>query len=633
MRNISHITFKGRLFAAMLLIALLFCALTGRLFYLQIVQGEGLTQRAYGQWTRDLPMRAARGKIVARDGETLASSYDVFTVYVRPVETKSVQTTARAIAECCGVEYERVLAKIDKNGVSEVKAVAGVGETSALELRSRGLDGVYVVKDSARYYDMGNFATQLIGFVNADGTGQSGIELYYDAWLKGVDGAAYTETDLIGGRLDGTATSYLAPIDGPTARLTIDVTLQSLAEKAVRDAVEKYSPLSASCLMMDADTGEVLAMAGAPTYDLNDLPRDDIAFLLTGAKNTLVSDVYEPGSTFKILTAAMGVEEGLIRDSYYCPGYRTIDGARIRCWRSIGHGSQDFAHGIMNSCNCVFMDIALSAGAETVYDYLEDFGIGSRTGIDLPGEGAGILLAEQSVKPVDLARIGFGQAVASTPIGLASAVCSVINGGRLLRPYVLSSIESADGETLYENGPQIRGSTVSESTSEQMKEYLYSVVEEGGGKNAYVPGYRIGGKTGTAQKYENGSIANGKYISSFIGFTEMDGRTIVCLFKVDEPQGYVYYGSIVAAPYVGQIFSGAFAAFGEQPKYDENAAPSSTEMPQLYGMSLTQAAASIKASGLQYEYSGEGTAVIAQFPVAGAELYEGAVVHFTLGEM
>lgn len=631
MRNISHITLKGRLSAAMLLIALLFCALTGRLFWLQAVEGESLTDKAFGQWTRGLPMRAERGEIVTSDGVTLASSYDVFTVYVRPVETEDVKATARAIAETCDAEYERILARIDREGVSEVRALTGASEAQALALRSRKIDGVYVVADSARYYDNGNFATQLLGFVNADGVGQSGIELYYDSYLKGVDGEAYTETDLIGGKLDGSHTSYLMPIEGATLTLTIDFTLQSLAEKAVRDAVEKYSPLSASCLMLDADTGEILALAGAPTYDLNDLPRDDLALLLQGAKNTSVADVYEPGSTFKILTAAMGIEEGLIRDSYYCPGYRVVDGTRIRCWRSIGHGSQDFAHGIMNSCNCVFMDIALSAGAEKTYDYLEKFGIGSRTGVDLPGEGAGILLAEESVKSVDLARIGFGQAVATTPIGLASAVCSVLNGGRLLKPYVVKSVTTADGERSLTNSATLRGETVSQSTSDRMREYLYSVVEEGGGKNAYVPGYRIGGKTGTAQKYENGAIARGKYISSFVGFTEIGGRTVVCLFKVDEPQGYVYYGSIVAAPYVGQIFSGAFAAFGEEPDYERNELPETTRMPELFGLSLTEAASAVKSAGLQYEYSGEGGAVTSQFPVAGSELYEGAVVHFELG--
>ena len=590
-----------------------------------------MTDKAFGQWTRGLPMRAERGEIVTSDGVTLASSYDVFTVYVRPVETEDVKETARAIAETCDAEYERILARIDREGVSEVRALTGASEAQALALRARKIDGVYVVADSARYYDNGNFATQLLGFVNADGVGQSGIELYYDSYLKGVDGEAYTETDLIGGKLDGSHTSYLMPIEGATLTLTLDFTLQSLAEKAVRDAVEKYSPLSASCLMMDADTGEILALAGAPTYDLNDLPRDDLALLLQGAKNTSVADVYEPGSTFKILTAAMGIEEGLIRDSYYCPGYRVVDGTRIRCWRSIGHGSQDFAHGIMNSCNCVFMDIALSAGAEKTYDYLEKFGIGSRTGVDLPGEGAGILLAEESVKSVDLARIGFGQAVATTPIGLASAVCSVLNGGRLLKPYVVKSVTTADGVYALTNSPTLRGETVSQSTSDRMREYLYSVVEEGGGKNAYVPGYRIGGKTGTAQKYENGAIARGKYVSSFVGFTEIGGRTVVCLFKVDEPQGYVYYGSIVAAPYVGQIFSGAFAAFGEEPDYERNELPETTRMPELFGLSLTEAASAVKAAGLQYEYSGEGGAVTSQFPVAGSELYEGAVVHFELG--
>lgn len=631
MRNISHITLKRRLFAAALLIAFLFCILIARLFYIQVVDGSALSGKAYGQWTRDLPMKANRGDITDRNGVVLASSYTTYTVYVRPNEMEDVAAVSSAISQVSGEEYARVYARVSKKGVSEVRVVTGLSEAQSFALRGYGYPGLYVVADSARYYEYGNFATQLLGFVNADGDGQSGVEMYYDSLLKGVDGAAYTETDLVGNKLDGTNTTYLAPVDGLRATLTIDFTLQSLAEKAVRDAVDKYSPLSASCLMMDADTGEILAMASAPTYDLNDLPRDDIAYLLQGAKNLPVTDVYEPGSTFKILTAAIGIETGVIADSYYCPGYRMVDGQRIRCWRSIGHGSQDFAHGIMNSCNCVFMDIALAAGTDTMYDYLGAFGLTAKTGIDVSGEGSSIMLARDSVKTVDLARIGFGQAIAVTPIGLASAVCSVLNGGRLMQPYVLSTLTDADGKIVYSNTPTEKGKTVSESTSAAMKEYLYSVVEEGGGKNAYVAGYRIGGKTGTAQKYENGSIAQGKYVSSFIGFTEIDGRTVVCLFKVDEPQGYVYYGSIVAAPYVGQIFAGAFAAAGAEPDYGENGTPDKTVMPDLEGLSLAQAAAAVKAAGLQYEYTGEEGRVTTQFPMAGETLSEGSVVFFSLG--
>ena len=416
-----------------------------------------------------------------------------------------------------------------------------------------------------------------------------------------------------------------------TAKLTIDFKLQSFAEKAVNDAVMTYSPKAASCLMMNADTGEILAMASAPTFDLNDIPRNDLSSLLAGSKNLLVTDVYEPGSTFKILTSAIGIETGVIKDSYYCPGYKVVDGQRIKCWRSIGHGSQDFAHGIMNSCNCVFMDIALSAGTSTMYDYFEKFGLTGKTGIDVSGEGRSIMLAEESVKTVDIARIGFGQAIAVTPIQLATAVASVINGGKLVTPYVLDSVYTEDGKLAYRNVPQIKGTTVSESTSDQMREYLYGVVEEGGGKNAYVEGYKIGGKTGTAQKYSNGAIDRGAYVSSCIGLTEINGERIICLMIVDEPQGYVYYGSIVAAQLVGQIFRSTFAYYGIEPQLSADDIPQAVVMPDINGVSATEACAALRNAGLTYEVAGEGGSVVYQFPAAGANIDENTVVYFVLG--
>ena len=410
-------------------------------------------------------------------------------------------------------------------------------------------------------------------------------------------------------------------------RLTVDYTVQAVAEKAVHDACARYDAKSVSCVMLNADTGAVLAMAQAPSYDLNDIPRDDVNALMENSALAAVTDMYEPGSTFKILTSAIGIETGVIKNSYYCGGSCTVDGQRIRCWRSIGHGSQDFRHGVYNSCNCVFVDVALSAGVDNMYDYFGKFGLGAKTGVDFYGESSGMLIPRASVKNVDLARIGFGQAVAVTPVQLAAAVASCINGGYLYRPYIVEEITDQNDNLAYRGGPYVRNTTVSKSTCETLTDYLYGVVEEGSGKNAAVPGYKIGGKTGTAQKYENGAIASGKYISSFVGFTEINGSTAVCLFLVDEPQGYAYYGSIVAAPYVGQIFSSLFSYYGTPAQGD--AVQEKIVMPDITDMTLSDAAATLRKLGIDYTYAGEGR-VCYQIPLAGEEINRDSVVYFAL---
>ena len=558
----------------------------------------------------------------------LAKSSSSYTLYARPNELEDIPYIASSIADIIGMDKDKLIEKLSRKGVSEITVAKSLTKAQMLALIATDVDGLYLTANSDRYYTYGNFLTQVLGFTNSDGVGQSGVELYYDDYLKGVDGASYTQTDLIGRKLSSNVTTYVDSVKGMTTKLTIDYYMQSFAQKAVEDAQRTYSSNSASCIIMSANTGAVLAMASAPTYDLNDIPRDDIDLLLKGSRNLLVTDVYEPGSTFKILTSAIGLEQNAIKNSYYCGGSATVDGQRIKCWRSIGHGSQDFKHGIQNSCNCVFMDIALTVGKNKMYDYFSDFGLGAKTGVDITGEAGGIMLNLDRIQNVDIARIGFGQAIAVTPIQLVSAVCSVVNGGKLYTPYVVDSITDVKGNTAYSHVPTVRNTTVSQSTSDTMKEYLYSVVSEGGGKNAYVAGYNIGGKTGTAQKYENGAIARGKYISSFLGFTDVGDDTLVCLLLVDEPQGYTYYGSIVAAPFVGKLFSSIFAYKNIAPNYKDGEAPSYTEidMPDLTGMSIADALVELKRAGLDCEIGGDGTKVTYQFPAAGQKVRSTAVV-------
>lgn len=631
MDKISQFSTKKKLIISVVLLVFIFALLFGRLFYLQVIWGETLQYRAYDQWTRELPFRAERGDIVDANGIVLAKSATSYTLYARPNEMKNINYIADSIADIIDMDRDKLAEKLSKKGVSEITVAKNLTKNQMLSLIATDVQGLYLTANSDRYYAYGNFLTQVLGFTNSDGVGQSGVEMYYDSFLKGVDGASYTQTDLIGRKLSSNVTTYVDSIKGMTTNLTIDYYMQNFAQKAVQDAQKTYNSNSASCIIMSANTGAVLAMASAPTYDLNDIPRDDMELLLKGSRNLLVTDVYEPGSTFKILTSAIGIEQNAIKKSYYCGGGSVVDGQRIKCWRSIGHGSQDFRKGIQNSCNCVFMDIALSVGKDTMYDYFSKFGLGQKTGVDVSGEAKGIMLNPERVQNVDIARIGFGQAIAVTPIQLASAVCSVVNGGKLYQPYVVGSIEDGKGNTAYSHIPKVIGKTVSPDTSSQMKDYLYSVVSEGSGKNAYVAGYNIGGKTGTAQKYENGAIARGKYISSFIGFTDVGDDTLVCLMLVDEPQGYAYYGSIVAAPYVGKIFSNIYAYKNIRPTYgdDEGAGYTEVPMPDILGMSIADASVALKKAGLDYEFAGEGGKVTYQFPVAGQKVRTTSVVYFS----
>ena len=630
MHNFSQFNIRKRLLIIVILITFLFAAVFGRLIYLQIFQAEALQVKAAEQWMRDLPLTAKRGLITDRNGVVLADSSTLYDVYIRPNAIEDRSAVANLLATALNTDYDKIWEKVNKTGVSEVTIAKKIEKSVMQQIADKNLAGIYFSQNINRYYVYGDFLTQVLGFTSSDGNGQTGIEQYYNDYLKGVDGKALTETDLVGKELDGSTTTYLPAIDGMNATLTIDYYIQSFAENAVKTALETHNAKSAKCIVMDPNTGEILALASAPSFDLNNLPRDNLELLFGASRNTIISDAYEPGSTFKILTSAIGLDSGNfdLNHSVYCPGYRIVDGQRIKCWRTIGHGSQTFSEGVENSCNCLFMDIAQTVGTRTFYEYLKRFGIGSKTGIDAIGEASGIVIEESAVKTVDLARIGFGQAIAVTPIELITAAASVINGGNLMTPYIMSEITSNAG-VAYKNSPIIRNSTVSAETSEIMRRILEGVVKNGGGKNAYVEGYRIGGKTGTAQKYENGVIAQGKYVSSFIGFAPADNPQYIALMIVDEPSNGVYYGSIVAAPYVGEIFKNIFAYKNIEAVYtDEELANLGKKvvMPDLRGLSITQAILKLKELGLQYELDGDIGEISYQFPAPQSEISVNSVV-------
>ncbi len=621
---------RRRIFAAFIALIVLFSALGIRLLFLQVIDGSELRTKAAEQWYRDLPLKAPRGKILDSNGQVLVDNRDVFTLYARPNAVTDKAGAATELSSALGLKYETVLEKLSSS-VGEVTIKRKIDAKTAYELRDRNIAGLYYTLDSMRNYPYGGALAQILGFTSVDNIGQSGLESYYDKYLTGVDGFAYTSTDIAGRETPDTATRYVPSIPGCNVTLTIDANIQGFADSAVTAAATEFSAKSASMIVMDVNSGGILAMAKSPTFDLNSPPRDDITLLYDLSRNTMIVDMYEPGSTFKIFTTAAALEAGVVSDAdtFFCAGSRTVDGQRIRCWRSIGHGSQHLADGVKNSCNCVFMDLALRLGTSRFYEKLHSFGLGEKTGVDFSGESGGMLMNENNVKPVDLARIGFGQAVAVTPLQLITGVCSIVNGGTLYQPYLVSSVKSYDGKTVAVREKTAVRRTVSEQTSRKMREYLTGVVENGGGSKAGVAGYKIGGKTGTAQKYAGGAIAQGKYISSFIGFAPADDPKYAVLMIVDEPQGYMYYGSLVAAPYAGRVFGNIFDYAGMPPAADK--AIEFTFMPDVIGKSGEDAVKVLEASGLHVETVGDGS-VINQIPVPNTRVAVGDSVLIRLSE-
>lgn len=617
---------RKRLLIALLTIIFLFSALFVRLIFVQIIDGAGLSMLASSQWYRDLPLSAPRGLIRDTKGEVLADNIDVYTVYVRPNAMENREEVARALSTALGLTYDSVYETIGKSA-SEVTVKRQVDSDTALLIEAQNITGVHVTLSSKRNYPKSSMLSKVIGFTNIDNKGQNGIEGYYDKYLTGVDGVAYSFADIAGRETENTVTSYVPAISGCDLTLTVDASIQAFAENAVFGAQMEWGAKSASAIVMEVDTGAVKAMASYPSYDLNNIPRDDIDLLNYLSKNSLVTDVYEPGSTFKIFTTATAIENGVTGDNhrYYCNGSRTVDGQRIKCWRSIGHGSQNLSEGVCNSCNCVFMDLALSLGTERLYNGLTGFGFGSKTNIDFFGESSGIMMKESSVKNVDLARIGFGQAIAATPLQLITGVSAAVNGGTLYEPYFLEAAHAPTGQKIYERSPKAVRKVISDDTSAEMRELLGNVVSIGSGKKASVDGYSMGGKTGTAQKYENGVIAQGKYVSSFVGFAPLDKPKYAILFIVDEPAGYTYYGSLTAAPYAGRIFSNIFDYENTPPDIAVEA-KEYVEIPALEGNEASTAVKMLESLGFVVEVAGESGPVVSITPSPLTKAQKGSVV-------
>ena len=560
-------------------ITFLFCILAGRFFYVQVVWSGQLGYRALDQWMREIPVVAERGLVTDRNGVVLAENNTSYTVFARSNAVKDKTGTARLLSDCLGVDGDTLLKKLESVKASEITVARHVGKGAIETLAEANPEGVYYSRDNTRVYPKGDSLCQVLGFTSTDNSGTTGIEKYYDKYLAGTNGELLYETDLVGVNLKGAVAAYRPAEDGMNVKLTVDYGIQSVCESVMAKAFEEHSPVSAECIVLDPDTFEILAMANYPGYDLNDVPRDETELLNSLSRSRIVCDIYEPGSTFKVVTAAADIEESLrgnrnaFSTSYVFPSSRTrsVDGTTVKCWSNHANGkhcNQTLADALNNSCNPCFTDIALALGTSTFYDYLSAFGFGKTTGIDYSGEALGMLLPETAVRDCDLARIGFGQTIAVSGIQLACATAAAVNGGYYYTPHLVKSIYASDGYVLQDVEKTLKNRTISEKASSTLAAMLEGVVRDGSGKKAYIEGYRVGGKTGTAQKYEDGHIAAGKYVSSFVGFFPADNPQYLALVIIDEPQG-AYYGSSVAAPCAKEIFEGIIALKNIQPYQSE----------------------------------------------------------------
>lgn len=622
----STYSMMKRLLALTMLVIFFAVCIISRLLFLQVFNSDEYVKKGLTEWLRDLPLTATRGSITDRNGVVLASSYTTYDVYVRPAATKNFESVAKVLSTNLNLDYSEVYEKITKSNYGEIKIKKDIQKSDVQNILNEFEDGIFFTTNTERNYAYEEMLCQVLGFVGYDNAGLSGLESYYNSYLTGIDGVSLVEADLKGNTLNDSLTYYEDAISGLNLELTIDFRIQNIVENALKQAISETGAKSASVVVTNPKTSEILACSTLPSYNLNDVPKDDLEALNNLSRATTIVDTFEPGSTFKAIVTAIALEEGLItrHNYFYCGGYRIVNGVTIRCSRRSGHGSQSLEQGLMNSCNCVFMDLIAKIGVNKFYDYLNRFGFTSGMGIDFPGEAIAVLMPLPSVTDADLARMGFGQTVALSAMQMMTGFSAVINSGKVITPHFIKRIYSEDNIVVYNRELTVKEQIFSENTSKQMREMLFSVVSKGGGRYAKVDGYDIiGGKTGTAQKYADGKIAQGKYIASFMGFAPYDDPEYLVYVIIDEPQG-AYYGGVVAAPVAKTIFEKIFEM--NNYKLNDSGENNIFSLDTYIGLSLTQAASKLSGQKLQYLVQGDGEYVTGQIPAPGTEVRENDVI-------
>ena len=629
-----HTRIKIVLFVLIICLILIIC----KVFYTQVIDYKKLNYLANQLWNRNLPIMADRGKIYDRNGVVLADNITTTSLVLIPNQIKNKEEVAKKLAEILNVSYEEMYKHVNKQ--TSIERVHPEGRKLSYEIADKinalKYDGVYLVKESTRSYPYKNLLSHTLGFVGIDNQGLSGLELMYDSYLTGEAGAIKYISDAKGNKLELTE-SYEAPQDGVNMTLTINYELQTVLERELDNAVSKYNPDQALGIAMNPKTGEILAIASRPDFNPSEYENYTVEEI---NRNLPVWMTYEPGSTFKIITLSAALEEKLIdldKDTFYDSGSVGVENARIKCWKHGGHGAQTYLQVVENSCNPGFVSIGQKLGKEKLFEYINAFGFGEKTGIDLNGEANGILFKLDKVGPVELATTSFGQGVSVTPIQQITAVSAAINGGTLVKPYIVKSLNEPETNTVIKNfESEIKRKVISEDTSEKVRYALESVVTNGTGRNAFIDGYRVGGKTGTAQKVQDGRYMIGNYIVSFIGFMPANDPEIIVYIAIDNAKGITQYGGTIAAPIARTILNESIDILNikkpegaSEKKYNYLDRKYAT-VPDVTNMTLKDAIGNLK--GFKVEYTGNGSKVIYQSPSKNTRIFEGETVKLMLGE-
>ncbi|MGN0405617.1 MAG: peptidoglycan D,D-transpeptidase FtsI family protein [Bariatricus sp.] len=570
---------KKKMLVVFLAAAVMILGLLGRLVYLMIFEAEYYQEQAKALHEREREIKAARGEIVDRNGVVLATNRTVCTISVIHSQIKEPERVIEVLSEELGISSGEIRKKVEKISSRE-KIKTNVDKEIGDRIREYELDGVKVDEDFKRYYPYDSLASKVLGFTGGDNQGIIGLEVKYEKWLKGTNGTILTTTDARGIELEGIAEDRIEPVAGETLQISLDYNIQMYAQQAALKVMEEKEADAVVILVMNPKNGEIYACVNVPEFNLNDpftlntkeettsLNDEEKQELLNQMwRNRCINDTYEPGSVFKVFTASAALEEGVVSltDQFYCPGYKIVEDRKIRCAKTAGHGAETFVQGVQNSCNPVFIEVGLRLGVDDFYKYFEKFGLMEKTGVDLPGEASTIMHKKENVGLVELATMSFGQSFQVTPIQMATTISSLINGGKRITPHFAMATYRADGEKTesfdYGEGKQI----LSREVSETMQAVLETVVSEGGGKNAYIEGYRIGGKTATSQTLPRSAQ---KYISSFVGFAPADDPEVLAMAVIYNPQG-VYYGGTIAAPVVRDIFDNVLPYLGIEKEVQE----------------------------------------------------------------
>ncbi|SDE87079.1 stage V sporulation protein D [Sporomusa acidovorans] len=626
MASVSHVTIRKRVALLFLFISVIMMGLIGRLLYLQFYKSAWLSENAIDQRIREIPVEAKRGIIYDRNGRELAVSVSTESVYAIPAEIRNPEETAAKLAAILALDENNLTNKLKKRqAFSWIKRK--VEPELARQVKMLNLPGIGLTQESQRYYPHDNLAAHVLGFNGIDSQGLDGVEMTFDSYLKGRSGSIVIEYDARGQEIPHASHRFVPPVEGNNIYLTIDLVIQQIVERELDKVMKETQAKAATIVAIDPRDGGILALANRPDYNPNKFSE----FSPKLWRNIAISNTYEPGSTFKIITTSAAMSEHVVKpdERFFDPGEIEVQGRNIHCWKHGGHGSQTFTEVVQNSCNVGFVTVGLRLGRDPFYRYIDAFGFGKQTNVDLPGEAKGITIEQSKATPINIATMAIGQSIAVTPVQLVTAAAAVANDGKLLRPQIVKEVREKSGQVIREFQPDVVRQVMDTAVTKQVNDILESVVSQGSGKNAYIEGFKIAGKTGTAQKVGAGGYSPGKYVASFVGFAPADNPQVAMLVVIDEPVG-LYYGGQIAAPVFGAIMKDVLQYLKVNPQISMSADMGSeqahVQVPSVINLSIPEAVKELEKAGLKPRIEESGERIADQIPKPGSRLPGGGSV-------